>query len=131
MYADDSSIDCSGDTIIEAQTRLQSALNKASTWFAHNRLVVNTNKSSLILISHFKNPLETLNISLNGESLDCIPSSQLLGLNIRNDLSWNDHITSIIRKLFPKLGLFFCLQKFLPKSILTTLYFTLIQPHID
>ena len=57
MYADDSSIDCSGDTIIEAQTRLQSALNKASTWFAHNRLVLNTNKSSLMLISHFKNPL--------------------------------------------------------------------------
>ena len=131
MYADDSSIDCSGDTIIEAQTRLQSALNKASTWFAHNRLVVNTNKSSLMLISHFKNPLETLNISPNGESLDCIPSSQLLGLNIRNDLSWNDHITSIVRKLSPKLGLFFRLQKFLPKSILTTLYFTLIQPHID
>ena len=26
MYADDSSIDCSGDTIIEAQTQLQSAL---------------------------------------------------------------------------------------------------------
>ena len=84
-----------------------------------------------MLISHFKIPLETLNISLNGESLDCIPSSQLLGLNIRNDLSWNDHITSIIRKLSPKLGLFFRLQKFLPKSILTTLYFTLIQPHID
>ena len=123
MYADDSSIDCSGDTIIEAQSRLQSALNKASTWFAHNRLVVNTNKSSLMLISHFKNPLETLNISLNGESLDCISSSQLLGLNIRNDLSWNDHITSIIRKLSPKLGLFFRLQTFLPKSILTTVFY--------
>ena len=72
MYADDSSIDCSGDTIIQAHTRLQS-LNKASTWFVHNRLVVNTNKSSLMLISHFKNPLETLNISLNGESLGLYP----------------------------------------------------------
>ena len=61
MYAHDSSIDCSGDTIIQAHTRLQ-PLNKASTWFVHNRLVVNTNKSSLMLISHFKNPLETLNI---------------------------------------------------------------------
>ena len=114
MYADDSSIDCSGDTIIEAP-RLQSALNKASTWFANNRLVVNTNKSSLMLISHFKNPLETLNISLSWESLDCIHSSQLLGLNIRNDLSWNDHITSIIRKLSPRLGLLFCFRNFNPK----------------
>ena len=70
-------------TVVVTQLyRLQSALNKASTWFAHNRLVVNTNKSSLMLISHFENPLETLNISLNGEFLDCIPSSQLLGLNI-------------------------------------------------
>ena len=38
---------------------------------------------SKLLSSGKKNPLETLNISLNGESLDCIPSSQLLGLNIR------------------------------------------------
>ena len=65
MYAADSSINCSGDTNIKAETRLQSALNKASAWFAHNRLVINTNKSSLLLISNLKNPFETLNISLN------------------------------------------------------------------
>ena len=65
MYADDSLIYCSGNTIIKAETRLQSALNKASQWFAHNRLVINTNKSSLLLISNCKNPSETLNISLN------------------------------------------------------------------
>ena len=66
-----------------------------------------------------------------GNPLIVSPCLNFLGFNIHNDLSWNDHITSIIRKLSPKLGLFFRLQKFLPKSILTTLYFTLIQSQID
>ena len=40
---------------------------------------------------------------LNGEPLEIVTIAKLLGLNISNDLKWNNHISELVRKAAPRL----------------------------
>ena len=56
-------------------------------------------------------------------------SSQCLGLTIDKNLSWNEHIKAVCKTFNKKLGILKRI-KFLPKSILETIYFKTIIPSV-
>ena len=49
MYADDTTFECAS-TVDEVQIKLQNSINLAHRWFVDNRLIVNTKKSSVMLV---------------------------------------------------------------------------------
>ena len=45
LFADDTMIYASGDSVSEVQRKLQSCLSNISAWYRENRLKINSNKS--------------------------------------------------------------------------------------
>ena len=133
MYADDSNLSAHGNNIEELQSNLQACLTEASGWFDANRLVVNENKSTTMVITSPRglNSITPLHIILNNNELPYCTSSKLLGVVIDNSLKWDKHIQYICAKISPKIGLIHRLRQILPTSNLSTIYLTLIQPYID
>ena len=107
MYADDSNLSSHGNNIEELQSVLQACLTEASGWFDANRLVVNENKSTTMVITSpcGLNAITPLHIILNNNELPYCMSSKLLGVVIDNSLKWDKHIQYICAKIGPKIGL--------------------------
>ena len=133
-YADDSSIIAHGQNMEQLQHNLQLSLNQATDWFNSNRLVVNASKSSTMIITtpdNITNICKPLALKINYATLEHNTSSKPLGIMIDQTLKWDTHVKYICKKINPKIGLIHRLRKILPIKVLSTLYLTLIQPHID
>ena len=91
-FADDSSMAANHKTICGAQNILQDNLNNASNWFNSNKLVVNPNKSNVILIGpKSKVRDDTVFVTLNGVQIQQSKEITLLGLQIDNNLNFHSH----------------------------------------
>ena len=51
------------------------------------------------------NPTSFDPVVVNGMPIDLVTSAKILGINISNDLKWNSHIDSIIKKAKKRLYL--------------------------
>ena len=61
MYADDTTLSVSGATAHEVEQKLTLALNKVMTWITKNRLVLNSDKTFVMVIGSRAN-LKKLNL---------------------------------------------------------------------
>ena len=131
-YADDTSLIAWGKDITEVQCKLQSGTNKAVDWLMANRLLLNNEKSTCMLIGTRQRLSDlSLNICISGKSLENCTYTKLLGVYIDCHLTWDKHINYLCNKLSPKLGLLYRFSKFLPNHALNVIYNTLLQPDID
>ena len=131
IYADDVTLYASNSNIIEAQRYLQFDINSVVEWFSQNKLLVNPNKSSCMVIRGRQTVNEVLTIKINDTDLEQVNVFKLLGVYIDNYLSFKDHCDYIVKTLSPKLGLLSRLSHIFPGTILKYIYNTTIQPHID
>ena len=131
-FADDSSMAANHKTICGAQNILQDNLNNASNWFNSNKLVVNPNKSNVILIGpKSKVKDHSVSVTLNGIQIQQSKEITLLGLQIDNNLNFHSHINALAKKLSSKVGLLHRLGTFLPSNQLIMIYSAIIQSLID
>ena len=75
-------------------------------------------------------------LTCNGESLERVPTSRLLGISIDEHLTWNDHITSLLSSCYSVLSMIkkklrnlapFCVRKLLVEtSILSKLDYSCV-----
>ena len=92
-YADDTSLIAWGKDITEVQCKLQSGTNKAVDWLMANRLHVNNEKSTCMLIGTRQRLSDlSINICISGKSLENCTYTKLLGVYIDCHLTWDKHI---------------------------------------
>ena len=68
---------------------------------------------------------------LNGSAIKRVKSFKCLGVYVDEFLTWESHIENISKKVAKGLGVLRRLRSFVPKSILITIYNSLIVPHLD
>ena len=135
MYADDVIIYTSAMSTHELECKLQSCIDSISNWYDMNNLCINKKKSSVMIIgSRFQ--LRSLNlddfaISVNADKLQLVEKAKYLGLWVRNDLSWDDHILELCRKMYYYVHMFRRLRKILPSQLLLNIYKSYVQSKID
>ena len=131
-YADDSTLKAHSNDPHILKEYMQHSLSSAATWLTNNRLMVNPSKSNFMVIGH---PSKTyqfdFDLYLNKVKLPSCKSTKLLGIVIDDHLSWDDHIHYLLKKMSPKLGLLRRLSFTFPPDVLSSLYMSIIQPHID
>ena len=93
---------------------------------------MNVSKSSLVLFRpHNRHVIRELNIKINNEIIKVKDYTKYLGVYIDKHLNWKNHIFNVKIKLesgfIPKPKL----KIFAPKSILLSVYFAFITPHIE
>ena len=65
---------------------------------------------------------------IDHENLECEDSIKYLGVVIHKNLTWNEHIESLIAKLNQRIGLLNRIKHLLPLDVRVALYNALIRP---
>ena len=135
MYADDVIIYTSATSKDELDSRLQVCIDNISNWYSMNKLCINKKKSNVMVIGS-KWQLKSLNlddftISVDSDKLFLASQAKYLSLWVRNDLSWDDHILELCRKMYYYFHMFRRLRKILPSALLLNIYKTYVQSKID
>ena len=135
MYADDVIIYTSATSKDESEYRLQVCIDNISNWYIMNKLCVNRKKSNVMVIGS-KWQLKSLNlgvftISVDSDKLLLAKQAKYLGLWVRNDTSWDDHILELCRKMYHYFHMFRHLRIILPSALLLNIYKTYVQSKID
>ncbi len=110
---------------------LQHDLDNIITWTTDNQMELNNTKCKPMPISRKNTPVQT-NYSVNGHIIEQVTNLKDLGVVVSKDLSWSQHINSIVSKANKTLGLIKRICKEV-KNVKTrrTLYCALVRPKLE
>lgn len=131
MYADDVQIYLSGplNSINSCVVKLNADLYNIHRWAMANGLVLNPSKTKCIVI-HKKSiqPIITGKIILDSQSISVVSRVKNLGVVFNNNLSWSDHVNSLVAQTYSKLRSLWITQSFTPLNVRLTLAKTYLIP---
>ena len=129
MFADDTTIFTVGDNIDIILKAMQVMLDQVLSWCGANRLIAHETKSEALLLSkqRFIGPL--LPLKYGEKFIEFKSSCKCLGVTIDSNLSWQEHTKSLLKSFKKKIAVFRTI-KFLPSSILQTIYFRTVLPSV-
>ena len=131
LFADDTSIFISGDSISDVQRMIDLILTNLQDYLCSNYLHLNVGKTNFV---HFRSLLDNSNQSFfpkfNGSDILCVDQVKFLGVLVDSKLSWDPHITQVVNKTYCTLGSLRRLRNCLPKSMRRSVFESLIQSNI-
>ena len=133
IYADDTLIYYAGNSLKDVEMVLQKCLDDVSQWYDGNRLVVNPSKcvSLLITAKHKQSEDNNLTVTMNNNAITQVNTTNYLGVNINECLSWDNHIEKLCSQLSFKISRLARIRSFTPSHVLRKMYFACIQTTID
>ena len=112
-------------------------LKNLHDWLTTNKLTLNTEKSNLVIFRPKQKKIYHLpQISIFDSeknkrvSLEHKSYIKYLGVLIDENLSWKNHLDCVITKISKTIGMIAKLRHFVPSSVLTNIYKSLILPHL-
>ena len=129
-YVDDTT---ASEVVLQGEhSEAQLIANEISDWSNINRMQLNANKCKKIRISFARNPPELSPITTENQIIEVASDVKVLGLSISNNLTWNKHITELVKK--PSKKIYFLIQlkrAKIPIQELITSYITCIRSVLD
>ena len=81
----------------------QTIADEVAEWSYRNRVKLNIDKCKELRISFSSISCEFPPVAIGGEHIKVVSDAKLLGLTISSDLTWNAHITEVIKKAAKRL----------------------------
>ena len=135
LYADDTTFYDIQASIELIEKNLQLALNQLHIWCRNNGMLLNSEKTKVMLITTNQKrqrlPNTNLNLKYMDESLKTISNDKILGVFVDNNLIWSDHVKHICKKISTYIWLLSKIKYFLSLEHRVQFYKSYIQPHID
>lgn len=134
MYADDTSLTYADSNPNSIQVSLNKDLDNISKWLSANKLTLNMTKTEFMLIGSrqkLNSLVATPVLEINGDRIKQVTSTKSLGINIDNNLSWNEHINKLAKKIASGIGALKRIRPFVPSATLHLVFKALVQPHFD
>ena len=106
LFADDTTISFSSESIEELIQTLSADLKIISEWLKHNRLLLNVKKTNAIFFSNgcrLNSKLVMPTLLLDNVAIPFVLKTRLLGVIIDDKLNFKDHISTICRNVSIKL----------------------------
>lgn len=103
LFADDTTLMSTGETLQEAAKNMNEILEKISTWFQCNKLNLNPSKTRYMIFNHKTEEIDLIRI--NNTPIKRVwtkgseTSFKLVGIHIDENLKWINHITAIAKKI--------------------------------
>jgi hypothetical protein len=129
MFADDTNLFLTGNSINEVERQLNEELLTIAEWFQSNRLSLNITKTSYMIFSNIKNLSAKLFIDKVPLSIQY--DTKFLGVILSSNLKWNKHIEIVRNKSSKNIGIISKVRHLLPQHLTRTLYQTLVNPYIS
>ena len=138
LFADDTNLLYVDRSLKNLEITVNKELAKVSDWLIANKLTLNIKKSNFVIFRPRQKkltPQPTIKLfdsnSQRLVTLDCKNYVKYLGILIDDHLSWKYHIDHIATKISKTVGIIARLRHFVPFSILTNLYRSLILPYLS
>lgn len=129
QFADDSTATHSSPNLKDTISITETEFKKILNWLATNKLIINLKKTHIMLFTNRKRPIE-VKLNVNGNIITEKTESKFLGVIVDNKLSWQPHVKYISNKISKSLSILRYLRYSFPKSILKTLYLSLVLPYL-
>ena len=137
LFADDTTLQWSGNSVRELEAVINRELEAATEWFSANRLSLHPGKTQFMVFTSNRRKAPSLNLKIMG-----IPIKQcgelhdtkyvtFLGLILDEKLQWKGHVSKIASKLRSTIFLLNQVKNVLPLKVKINLYNALIKPHIE
>lgn len=135
MYADDTQITATAETISDLENLLNRDIENLSTWLCANKLSMNATKTEFMVIAskyRIKQLVDNPKITIGKEIINSVSKAKLLGVLVDEKLSWEDHIHDIIiPKVLKGLRMLRSIRPMLTITQMVSLYESLVLPHFD
>ena len=100
LFADDTNIFCSSTSYDNLIKKCNETINKLENWVKCNKLTVNISKTHFVDFSKdkIKHTIRKI-LKYNSNVLNEKDHTKYLGIILQNDLKWNKHIETIMKKI--------------------------------
>ena len=92
------SINEAENTIEELISTLKKESRAAIDWFVSNEMIINPDKFQAIVVKRNNKMKDSYSLNLNQEVINSENSVKLLGIEIDNKLSFEKHISTLVKK---------------------------------
>ncbi|KAI2661192.1 putative RNA-directed DNA polymerase from transposon BS [Labeo rohita] len=107
-------------------------VEQLSLWCSRNNLELNTLKTVEMTVDFRRKPPALTPLTIMNSTVAAVDSFKFLGTNISQDLKWDIHIDSIVKKAQQRLYFLRQLKKFnLPQALMTQFYSAVIETYIS
>ena len=110
---DDSTISATENTIEERISTLEKESQAAIDWFVSNKMIVDPDKFQAIAIKRSNKMKYSYSLNINQEVINSENCVKLLGVEIDNKLSFEKHISTLVKKASNQLNVISRIQKFM------------------
>ena len=121
IYADDTTLSHSAEVNLAPtaiETALQLDLDVITRWSNTNKMIINARKTKSMLVTgkRLAKKLETKTLSLqsDNEDIEQVNFQKLLGVTINEELTFDNHVDGLSKKLGQRLGVLRRIKRFLP-----------------
>jgi hypothetical protein len=115
LYADDSNVWVTANTWVEDKKGLEDAAAKFSTWAKGNGLAMNGGKTQL-LVSANAGPAADLSVQVDGNTISCGDTIELLGVNFDRKMTTASHVDDLVKATRQRAALIARLGHHLPRG---------------
>ena len=135
LYADDTTIYYSNCSRLELERILQKSLDDLQIWCRENGMILNINKTKVMLITSRQKRTTLSNADLtlwyNDIDVNITTCDKVLGIHVDNNLTWNNHLNFLSKKLSSFMWLLSKIRTYLSTEHRVLFYNAYIKPHID
>ena len=135
LYADDTAVYDAQFDLNELKANLQKSLIVFRKWCEQNGMLLNTDKTKVMLITTRQKRLHIneniLSLSYNDVELQITTGDKILGVNIDENLIWNNHYQFVCKKVSSYIWLLSRISHFLSTEHKLLYYKSYIQPHFN
>ena len=114
---------------------MEKDLKHLTIWLAANQLTLNILKTECMLVGSSQRfhslDYSRLDLSINGIKLRQVNDTKCLGVTIDEFLTWEPHLTSIIRKASSGIGVVRRINQMVTLENLLNVYRSIIEPYFD
>lgn len=134
-FADDTNLICELDIFGRSSSIISNNVNnelaKISEWLLANKLSLNAEKTKYMIFREINTRNQNLVLQINDTILERVSTFKFLGLTLHENRSWTGHISEVNLKISRTVGIMNRLKKFIPSSILQTIYNSLMSPYLN
>lgn len=131
LFADDTNLFYYSKHINELIHTVNTELNRLFLWFCANKLSLNIKKTTFMVFGNKSvNMPINLDVKINNIVISRTTSTKFLGIIFDDKLKFSDHVNYVSLQLAKSIGIINKVKYILPKSILLSLYYTLVYPHL-
>lgn len=132
IYADDTSIFFAGKNIQDLIVSCNTTMVTLEKWSKSNDMRVNEKKTKAVIFRPKNKPVSIHSYILyNSRPIEIVNHFKCLGVIFSSTMSWEHHVTHVVKQLARVVGMIGCTRHILPTSLKLTLYNALFYSHVN